>query len=197
MRRCGRGMFWFNPTEIYKRQFQPAEEGYLFYPRRNKGGKLLSHPEYEKLVLNYRRWMGTRFVPGLSLWLVLAGSIVIASISVMFDLPELFIKIAVYVMVAAFLAAYSWLYLAPYRLTKNRAAISPPRTRQEQLRQGRTMFPWALLIWIIFIFGFFSIFGIAAAIAEPSIGKLVFEAVCVVIFIMGLRVAIQKYRDRP
>jgi len=189
-------MFWFNPTEIYKRQFQPAEEGYLFYPRRNKGGKLLSHLEYEKLVLNYRRWIGTRFVPGLSVWFAFAGLIVIASISVMFDLPDQFIEISVYAMVAAFVAASLWLYLTPYRLTKNRPDVSPPRTKQEQMRLARSMMPWALLIWTIIIFGLLSIIGIAAAITEPSIGKGVFATFCTLFLIMGLRVAIQKYRDR-
>jgi len=40
-------------VEAFKRQFDPVDDGYLYYPSPNSGGKLISHEEYEGLLRDW------------------------------------------------------------------------------------------------------------------------------------------------
>ena len=55
-------------VEAFKRQFDPVDDGYLYYPSPNSGGKLISHEEYEGLL---RDW--TNASKGKRFWLMLGA----------------------------------------------------------------------------------------------------------------------------
>jgi len=48
----------FDATGAFTKQFTPFHEGYLVYPSRKTGGKLITADEYERLVGDWKRVAG-------------------------------------------------------------------------------------------------------------------------------------------
>ena len=189
-------MLWFNPTDLFKRRFDPIAEGYLYYPRKRGGGKLVSEREFADFVGDYRRWFGTRFVPGLLFWLTLAGIVFISVLSVALGESDRSLTIAVYALLAILIGGAFWVQSAPFRILRSRPDFSPPRAKRDQSKAARTQVPWIILCLMIPFPGLMSYVGILSVIAEPSLLNVAWTAAFGFIFATAVKIAIQKWMDR-
>ena len=162
-------MIFIDPTELYKRRFEPFDGGYLYYPRAKGGGKLVSEHEYNRLVTKYRRWLGTRFKPGLGFWLLFAGCVLLSVGHAIFEIPKNNFEIAIYALTWSSIAPFFWLYSEPYRLCRDRSDSAPPRAKNERMRASRAMMPWFTVIWSSLMFGLFTVVSFLLAYQEPSV----------------------------
>ena len=48
----------FDTMDAFTRQFTPVDGGYLYYPSKNDGGKLVTAEEFESLVADWQRVAG-------------------------------------------------------------------------------------------------------------------------------------------
>jgi hypothetical protein len=185
-------MIWFDPTAAFARRFEPMDGGYLFYPRAKGPGKLVSPAEYEALVVNYRRWMGGRFKPGLMFAVLFGAILIIAVISVLLDVPpegDGWFAYPLLLLVAGFMF---WLHFAPHRLVKGRPDAAPPRAKKELGRATRRMMTWPLIAFGTGLSGLWAAVGLAA---KPSVGVIVWTVIWAVVFVSYLRIAVQKIQD--
>lgn len=69
----------FNLVDMYKRQFHPHEDGYIFYPNRKGGGKFVTTAEYDAIMEQYaskfswRPFASMIILFGWTIWHSLAG----------------------------------------------------------------------------------------------------------------------------
>lgn len=189
-------MFWFDPTASFKRRFEPTEGGYLYYPKAKGGGKLLSEVEYNDLIINYRRWIGARFRPGLIIWTMMGACVAITLVATVLDLSESFLNWAIAGVAIGFVIAQYWIQSTAYRLYHNRPDSTPPRTKQEIKRAARKLLTWPLLMWMIAIFGLMTFTGIIALVQRPSLATGVLALLFAVALVQLLRMTVQKLRDR-
>lgn len=129
----------------FKAQFTRVEGGYLIYPSRKEGGKLVTDDEYDQLVAGWQRVAGCRGV-----W-KLAGAICVALaiwtlVSDLFSFPGWINKTLVVLIVFALATRLFWASTTPHRLTKYRVAVTPPRTLAEAQREARAMVGWPIII---------------------------------------------------
>lgn len=142
----------FDSIGAFKKQFTRVEGGYLVYPSRKIGGKLVSDEEYEHLVWDWERVTGRAggwkavcvIVAVIALWTLLAEVV---------SLP----KWGDTVLTAAIVVAMSgWLLRAsttPRRLVKDRPSISPPRVAAEARRDARAALNWPFVAFALILSG--------------------------------------------
>ena len=58
----------FDAAGAFTRQFKPVDGGYVYYPSRKAGGKLVTVDEYETMVANWQRIAELAGVGKLSGW---------------------------------------------------------------------------------------------------------------------------------
>jgi len=177
----------------FKKQFTPTEGGYLYYPSRKIGGKLITTREYEKLVEDWQRVTGRS-----GLWKIIGG-IVLAIIlwslvAAIFDLPE---TVTTIVMIGCAVSVSSWLLWASYaprRLVKDRPAVTPPRDISEARQQARAMLNWPFVAFALAISGIILFTSVQAH--ESTIASWAWLIGSGLMFVAYIWVAIQKLRDR-
>ena len=131
----------FNSVGAFKKQFTPVEGGYLVYPSRKSGGKLVTAPEYEQLVAGWERVAGRA-----GQWKTIGVVfVVIAAWTLLADWlspPEWGNTLLIAIIVSAVSAWLLWASTAPRRLVKNRSPAAPPRPLAEAQREARSALNW-------------------------------------------------------
>lgn len=183
----------FDPIGAFSKQFVPVERGYLYYPSRKGGGKLVTPAEYEKLVADWQRTAGTK-----GRWKV-AGIVILAiacwmTVSKLLALPEWTENIIVYGSVAAICGWLMWASFAPRRLVKYRVDIVPPRPPTESRRHARALLNWPFVIFGIILTG--ALFFGSVNNPKPSFVELVWIIGSGLMFGLYLWIGFQKFRDR-
>lgn len=142
----------FDATGALTRQFTPIEGGYLYFPSRRSGGRLVTTVEYERLVADWERIAGPGGqwkLAGLVTGFVLVWTIISQALS----LPEWTRWIMIAACVCWISARLLWASLAPRRLVGGRPDISPPRPRSQARREARAMLNWRFVIFALVLSG--------------------------------------------
>lgn len=147
----------FDTVGAFTKQFTPFEGGYLLYPSRKSGGKLITAEEYDRLVADWEsiagraglwKTVGVVFLV-LLLWTLLTQTL---------PLPEwtdAFITAAVVIGISGRLL---WASFAPRRLVKHRPVVTPLRPASDARREARATLNWPFVIFALLLSGatFFS-----------------------------------------
>ncbi len=142
----------FDPLGAFKKQFTRVEEGYLFYPSRKSGGKLVTADEYTLLVADWERVAGRA-----GLWkmigVVIAAIFLWVLLSKTLSLPDWANSLSITATVLAISAWVFWASFAPHRLAKDRAAVTPPRPAAEAGREARAGLNWPFVLFALLLSG--------------------------------------------
>jgi hypothetical protein len=157
----------FNVVESFKKQFTRVEGGYLVYPSRKLGGKLVSDKEYEHLVRGWERvagrssrWTATGIIAAIIiLWTLLSDIL---------SLPEWVDSLLIASLVVALSASLLWASAAPSRLVKDRSPVTPPRMVVDARRDARAALSWPFVAFALVFSGAAFLGGVTAA--ERSFG---------------------------
>lgn len=183
----------FDSTDAFTKQFIPAEGGYLFYPSKRGGGKLVTADEYEQLIEGWRKVASRRGIwtmVGIVMLALFVWTIVSHSLS----LADRSNSVMVAASVIGISAWLLWASFAPHRLVRGRPAVAPPRPVSEAKRQARSLLNWRFVIFALL----FSGIAFLAAMGTPerdakSRAWLIGSGA---LFCLYIRIAIQKFRDR-
>jgi len=183
----------FDPVGVFAKQFTPVEGGYLYYPSKRGGGKLVTADEYEHLAEGWRKVAGRRgtwkivgvVALAIFVWTVLSKSL---------SLPEWSDSIIIAACVTGISAWLLWASLAPRRLVRDRPAIAPPRPVSEVKRQSRALVNWRFISFALLFSGI-------AFLGTLNAPQRDLKSWCWLIgsgamFGLYIWIAIQKYRDR-
>ena len=179
--------------DAFKRQFTPHQDGYLIYPWRQGGGKLVTADEYDRLIVDWQkvagragRWKSVGAVVAfLVLWTVLSQALK----------PPEWTNSAVIVLVAiALCARLLWAGFAPWRLVKNRNTITPPRPRAEARREARAALNWPMIIFALILSA--GAFASHVTTTEWRIGTWVWLVGSGAMFVTYLWIGFRKLLDR-
>jgi hypothetical protein len=183
----------FDSIGAFAKQFTPTVGGYLYYPSKKCGGKLITADEYEQLTESWRKVAGRR-----GMWTVV-GIVMLAicvwtAISELLSLPDWSDSIIIAASVIGIPAWLLWASFAPRRLVRNRSAIAPPRPVPEARRQARALLNWRFIIFALLFSGvaFLGWFNSPERDLKTwgwLIGSGAF-------FSLYIWIAIQKFRDR-
>jgi hypothetical protein len=142
----------FNTVEAFTRQFTPVKGGYLVYPSRRAGGKLVTDAEYEQLVTDWERVAGRAGrwkTVGVAFAAIAAWTLITNWLSP----PEWADALLTVVMVVAVSASLFWHSTAPRRLVKDRPASTPPRPLAEAQREAMAALNWPFVVLALLISG--------------------------------------------
>jgi hypothetical protein len=148
----GMGTPVFDSIGTFTKQFTPVEGGYLYYPSKKDGGKLVTSNEYDELVAGWQKVAGRK-----GIWKIVS----IVMLTIMFStlvskatvLPAWSDSILTAACVVGILAWLLWASLAPRRLVRDRPAIAPPRPSSQVRRQARALINWRMIIFALFFSG--------------------------------------------
>lgn len=142
----------FDATGAFTKQFTPFRDGYLVYPSRKAGGKLVTAYEYERSVWDWKQvagkagtWkmVGVVFAT-IALWTALTQA---------FPLPAWTNNFFTAAIVIAMSARLLWASMAPRRLVRGRETIAPPRPAVEARREARAALNWRFVIFALILSG--------------------------------------------
>ncbi|WP_311270034.1 hypothetical protein [Sphingobium sp. WCS2017Hpa-17] len=183
----------FDSIGAFNNQFTPVDGGYLYYPSKNSGGKLVTPDEYEQLAAGWHKVAGRR-----GMWKV-AGIVMLAivfwtAISKPLSLPEWSDSIMVAASVAGISAWLLWASFAPRRLVRDRPAITPPRPVSEAKRQARALLNWRFITFALLLSGI-AFFGSLNA-PERDFKSWAWLIGSGAMFGLYIWIGIRKFRDR-
>ena len=183
----------FDSTGAFTKQFTATKGGYLYYPSKRGGGKLVTADEYEELVEDWRKVSGRRgrwTIVGIIMLTIVVWTVISKSLS----LPDWSDSVIVAASVIGISAWLLWASLVPRRLVRERPTVAPPRPVSEVKRQARALLSWRFIIFALL----FSGIAFLGSINSPArdfkswawpIGGGAF-------FGLYIWIAIQKFRDR-
>ncbi|MDP5277557.1 hypothetical protein Q9Q95_01370 [Sphingomonas sp. DG1-23] len=183
----------FDSIGAFNKQFVPVEGGYLYYPSKNGGGKLVTADEYKQLTEDWRKIAGRRgvwTVAGIVTLAIIVWTIISRSLS----LPDWSDSIIIGACVLGISAWLFWAGFAPHRLVRDRPAIVPPRPASEARRQARAMVNWPFVIVGLLLSGIVLIGSLNSP--ERDFNAWAWLVGSGLIFSLHIWVAIQKLRDR-
>jgi hypothetical protein len=142
----------FDTMGAFKKQFTPVEGGYLVYPSKKLGGKLVTDAEYERLVSDWQRVAGRA-----GRWKVVGAVVaVIAVWTLLSDLlsaPDWANSVLTALIVSGMSAWLIWASTAPRRLVKDRAPVTAPRPVADARREARGALNWPFVAFALLISG--------------------------------------------
>lgn len=141
-----------DPIRVFTRQFTQVEGGYLYYPSRKAGGKLVTQSEYEGLVANWQNVAGRRgqwktiavIIAAIAIWSIASQSLALP------DWTNWFASAFGAVYVALRLLPAS---LAPRRLVSGRPDTTPPRPLRSAKREARALIEWRIVVFVLLVSG--------------------------------------------
>ncbi len=131
----------FDTKGAFKKLFTPTENGYLYYPSKKSGGKLVSSEEHEQLLKDWQKvtgrsgtvkLVGIVFV-AMFCWTLVSGSLAI---------PYWANAAGLALLVLGMATPIYWASYAPYRLVRDRPFVTPPRPTAQVKREVRDMLNW-------------------------------------------------------
>jgi hypothetical protein len=157
----------FDTVEAFKKQFTRVEGGYLVYPSRKVGGKLVNDEEYDFLVKRWERVAGRA-----GRWKTVGAIVLVVAIwTLLGDLlspPEWADSLMIGLIVIAMSAWLFWASTAPRRLVRDRAPVTAPRPAAEARREARAALNWPFVAFALLISG--AIFFGSATADERTVG---------------------------
>ena len=183
----------FDTIGAFKKQFTRVAGGYLVYPSRKIGGKLVSDEEYEHLVGGWERVAGRSgrwksigvIVAAIALWTLLSDVV---------SVPQWADSLLTAVIVVAMSARLLWASATPRRLVKDRPVITPPRAAAEARRDARAALNWPFVVFALFLSGV-AFFGTVTA-TEHSPGAWAWIIGSGVMLGLYIWIAYKKLTDR-
>lgn len=183
----------FDSTEAFKKQFKPVEGGYLVYPSRKLGGKLVSGEEYDRLIKGWEQVAGRKgrwktigiFIVVEALWILLSYSV---------SVPEWVHALSIFAMIFGVLAWLLWASTAPRRLVKDRPAITPPRAVAEARQEARAALNWPLIVLALVLSG--NIFLVCVTATERSLSTWAWLVGSGTMFGLYVWIAFKKLTDQ-
>lgn len=156
----------FDSVGAFTKLFTPVDEGYLFYPSRKIGGKIITAEEYDRLLANWGQVAGRTgvwktggvIVLILALWTLLSYSL---------SLPEWAGTLVLPSLVLAISARMLWASFAPYRLVRDRPDVTAPRPFSEVRREAMATLNWPVVIFALLLSG--AIFFAAVSTSDRSL----------------------------
>ncbi|WP_143761353.1 hypothetical protein [Sphingobium chlorophenolicum] len=183
----------FDSIGAFTRQFTPVDGGYLYYPSKKDGGKLVTADEYQQLTEGWSRVAGRR-----GLWkvvgVVMLAIIIWTAISKSLSLPDWLDSIMVAASVTGISGWLFWASFAPRRLVRDRPAITPPRSVLQAKRQARALLNWRFIIFALLFSGIAFLGSLKAP--EHDFKSWAWLIGSGVMFGLYIWIAIQKFRDR-
>ena len=183
----------FDATRAFTRQFKPVDGGYVYYPSRKAGGKLVSVDEYEMLVADWQRIAGTRGhwkTVGLLFLAILLWTLASTALA----LPEWSNWIIILATVAGLSGWLLWASLAPSRLVSQRPDFVPPRPASAARREARAALNWPFILFALLPSG--AAFVATVSSSDRSLSWLAWLIGSGAFFAGYLWIAFQKLRDR-
>lgn len=182
-----------DPVDVFSRQFTPVAGGYLYYPSKNAGGKLVTVDEYEHLSESWAKIAGPRGTRK-TVGMIMLALLVWILATKAWPLPDWSHAVFTGLCVTALSARLIHASLAPRRLVKDRPAIAPPRSVAEVKRQARALLNWRSIIFGLLFSG--TIFVASLSAPDRNIASWAWLVGSGTILAMSSWVAIQKIRDR-
>jgi hypothetical protein len=182
----------FDSIGAFERQFTPVEGGYLYYPSKRSGGKLVTADELDVLRSDWQRVAG-RGGRWKTVGVVIAGLVAWELISVALKLPQWTSWIAITGAVIFISARILWASLAPRQLVQDRPAITPPRSLAERGRQARATLSWSFVTFVLIVSGL--IFWASLASQKYTLSWWAWTIGSGLMFSAYIWVAFQKLQD--
>jgi hypothetical protein len=182
----------FDPIGSFTRQFEPVDGGYLYYPSRKSGGKLVTAEEFEQLVSDWQRVAGTRGT-WKSAGLIGLAILVWTLLSRALALSEWTDWVIIVGCVVALSGWVTWASLAPRRLVRGRPDVAPPRPASQIRREVRATFNWPFVIFALLLSGLL-FFGALESLSGTLAGWA-FVVGSGLLFGVYVWTAFQKLRD--
>jgi hypothetical protein len=183
----------FDPVGTFAKQFTPFENGYIYYPSRNSGGKFVTSVEFEKLISDWREIFGTKAIwkmAGLAMLTILVFTI----ISQIVELPTWVIQVVNWGILLAIVARIIRGGLSARRLVRDRPPITPPRSISEARREARAALPWSMIIVVSSLSGL--IFFAQLLYPEPTMSSWAWRIGSGLMLAAYLWIGWGKLRDR-
>ena len=180
----------FDPAQSFAAQFTPVDDGYLYYPTRKSGGKLVTADEYQDLLEAWRRRSNPWKIALVGVVLIVTWTIV----SDAFAPPTWSESLFIGVLVTAICGWIFWAAYAPRRLVKGRPEVVPPRPLSEARRKARATLNWPFVSLILLATG---VIFVAVLIApEYTFRWWAWTVGSGLMFVAYLWIALLKFRDR-
>lgn len=142
----------FDSLGAFSRQFTPVDGGYLYYPSRKDGGKLVTAEEFETLVSDWQRVAG-RSGTWKSGGLIGLAILIWILVSQALALPTWTDWIIIIAAVAGLSGWILWNSFAPRRLVRDRPEVAPPRPSSQVRREARAALKWPVVILVVLLSG--------------------------------------------
>lgn len=149
--------------DAFARQFQPVEGGYLYYPSKHAGGKLVTAGEYAALMEGWRSRCGLggqMKIVGMVFAVIFLHTLLQDFLNLP-DWSDHAVSALCLVMVIGWILPAS---AAPRRLVKDRPDITPPRTTSDVKRDARRLIGWPVIAGTLALSGL----GFASALTAPE-----------------------------
>ena len=183
----------FDTIGAFKKQFTRVEGGYLVYPSRKIGGKLVSDEEYEHLVEGWERVAG-RSGRWKAVGVIFAAIALWTLLSELVSLPNWGDSLLTAAIVLVMSLWVFWASTTPRRLVKDRLPITPPRVAAEARRDARAALNWPFVVFALFLSGA-TFFGSVTA-TERSPGRWAWLIGSGVMLGLYIWIAFKKLTDR-
>lgn len=183
----------FDSAGAFKRWFKPVSGGYLYYPKKGVGGKLVTADEYEHLVTRWERTAGRRGI-WTTVGVVFLAILVWTFLSEALALPEWMDWIIIMGCVAGVSVRIFWAAFAPRRLVKNRPDIAPPRAASEAQREARAALNWPFVLFALVASA--AVLIVQVVSGEQTATGWAWLVGSGLVFAVYLWIAIQKFADR-
>lgn len=182
----------FDSLGAFAKQFTPIEGGYLYYPSKKGGGKLVTAEEYDELNEGWRKVAGQSGIwktVGLAMLVIFVWTFISTTLS----LPDWAGAIFIAVAASCISAWLFWAGLAPRRLVRDRPDVAPPRPISQVKRHVRAMLNWHMIIFALLLSGL-AFLGVLYS-PQRNFASWAWLIGSGAMFGLYFWVAIQKYRD--
>ncbi|MBO9621461.1 MAG: hypothetical protein J7500_01990 [Sphingomonas sp.] len=183
----------FDSMGAFAKRFKPIEGGYLYYPSKKGGGKLVTAEERDELIEGWRKVAGPT-----GTW-KMVGIVMLAiflwiSISSALSLPDWSDSVSTAVVVAGVCGWIFWASLAPARLVKDRPDSAPPLPVSQAKREARALLNWRFVIFALLFSGAAFLKSLTAT--ERDFASWAWLVGSGTMFSLYVWIAIQKFRER-
>jgi hypothetical protein len=183
----------FDSTGTFARQFIPTEGGYIYYPSKKSGGKLVTNEEYQQLIEGWQRISGRS-----GIWKIVGVAVlaivVWTFISKTLSLPDWSNSVSTIIIVTGISLWLLRASLAPRRLVQDRPDLVPPRPASEARRQTRALLNWRFITFAL-LFSGLAFFGSLNA-TERNFSSWAWLCGSGMMFVLYIWITIQKVRER-